>query len=129
MHRRRALRYLGYARDAVAYPAVGVCAAAGVGWALGVGPGVGVLAASTLAAGALTVAFVTGGGGSAAGGRVGGERGSRAERRTGPEVRAALSEDAPDPGAGRRARLLAFVAGLFVQSALVVLLLGGLFGG
>ncbi|ESP87548.1 hypothetical protein [Candidatus Halobonum tyrrellensis] len=128
MNRRRA-RYLGYARDAVAYPAVGVCAAAGVGWAVGVGPGVGVLAASTLAAGVLTVAFLTGGSRGATGGRVGGERGSGTERRSGPEVRAALSDETPAPGAGRRARLLAFVAGLFVQSALVVLWLGGLFGG
>ncbi|SHH44043.1 hypothetical protein [Halobaculum gomorrense] len=129
MDRRRAV---AYARVGVAYPVASVAAAAGLAWLLGWDPGLAILALSMAAAATLTGLLVS---------ETGGMRPPEADRGreqqrgvlglggNGGGPGGAGDADLPDVARSRRARLRAFSLGLFVLTAALVLVLGGVLPG
>jgi hypothetical protein len=110
---------LAYARYGVAYPTVALAAVAGGAWLVGVDVGLAVLFVSMVAASVLVSAYVQGT-------RAQGGDGTR-ERRTALGVRADIAGGGPGNAARGPSRLMVVATGLFVQSALATLWLGGLF--
>ncbi|WP_435145608.1 hypothetical protein [Halobaculum sp. P14] len=111
-------RLAAYARLGVAYPAATVVAVAAASWAAGVDVGVAVLGLSTLSAAVLTGAFLAD------------TRTLRSdEANRGPDQHRGFLGGNSESGAsavprGIRARLATYAAGLFVQTATLVVVLG-----